>query len=170
MDHEYSQLQKEIKCQYNNIKKEQNQGSRLAYKLGTTRDEIRRNKDKSKMTMRVIRQTRSAVPSDRKRVASSAENRMDVTHGTSFSRKSNITQPPPGNPLRQKLGRVTQFNISGSAYKNQPINTRPGTAGSSSGMTRPSTAKSWTRADPLSRISSLTDIYNDHLEEVIAFD
>ena len=140
----------------------------MAYKLGTTRDEIRRNKDKSKMTMRVIRNARSAVPGSRRPATASTCNRMNMS-GTSFSRGT-ANPPTYVNPVKAKMGRVTQFNISGTGLK-QPINITTGFSVASARVSRPSTAKSsWAPVDPLSRIASLTEMYNHNLEEVVSFD
>ena len=171
MDHEHQKLQKEIKVAHNDITKSHVMGSRMAQKIGTTRDEIRRNKGKSKMTMRVIRQSKSAVPSGRRRIPSAQERAPREMTGTNYSRRSGISQPDPGNPIKWKLGRVTTFNISGTGFKNQPINVTTDLSVTSQSFSRPRTAKSsWAPKDPLSRIASLTDIYNDKLEEVVMFD
>ena len=170
MDHEHQKLQKEIKVHHNDITKSHVLGSRMAQKIGTTRDEIRRNKGKSKMTMRVIRQSKSAVPGSRRRPPVQERAPREMT-GTNYSRRSGVSQPEPPHPIKQKLGRVTQFNISGTGFKNQPINITTDMSVTSQSFSRPRTAKSsWAPKDPLSRIQSLTDIYNDNLDEVVMFD
>lgn len=124
-EQQFIRLQKEIKLYLNDITKGQNLATRLARKIGETRDELRRTKKKSKEMMQVMSEAKVGSKSRQRARHSESigtigslgslpllSTRAATLPGSSSVRLSMQPAYTSNSPLRQTLKEITKFGIS----------------------------------------------------------
>lgn len=148
-------LRKEITHHLNDITKQHNLSKKIALHIGSTRDELRRTKQKSKEMMKVMSEAK-IVPSARTRQVSERTERpatslfttLRTVPGTSFN-----------SPLREHLRFVTRFNICTEDNTGEgPVNGPLQKGKLAQELAGKRTAKTALR--------SLGELYNEKLEEL----
>ena len=178
-EQQFSRLQKEIKLYLNDITKGQNLASRLARKMGETRDELRRTKQKAKEMMTVMSEAKiSSRSKQRGRHSESVgtigslgslpllSTRATATLGNTTSGRMSIAASGynSNSPLRQTLRQITKFGIStDTPGTDRPIN-------SSSSLVIKTSSRSKFTAELIgqhtskSTLRSLGELYNEELQ------
>ena len=123
-EQQFIRLQKEIKLYLNDITKGQNLATRLARKIGETRDELRRTKKKSKEMMQVMSEAKQGTKSRQRARHSESTGTIGslgslpllstraTLPGSASVRLSLLPAYTSSSPLRQTLKEITKFGIS----------------------------------------------------------
>ena len=120
-EQQFIRLQKEIKLYLNDITKGQNLATRLARKIGETRDELRRTKKKSKEMMQVMSEAKQGTKSRQRARHSESTGTIGslgslpllstraTLPGSASVRLSLLPAYTSSSPLRQTLKEITKF-------------------------------------------------------------
>ena len=147
---------------YADIVKVQNVQSKIAYKNGTTRDELRRSKDKSRIVKSILKASKSPAPIKRcTSVPPGASIRRQTTMET--RRSQFIPQSMlRSHSLKTRIGQVTSFCIQNKSVRDRPVNC----ASDIILMGRASKAlEIITRSQ--NKLPSLAKMYNNDLSEIV---
>ncbi|CAG9322478.1 unnamed protein product [Blepharisma stoltei] len=175
MQQDEIRLEKEIKLHIHDITKNQNLASRLAEKVGMTRDELRRTKEKSKKLKEFLADNKKVQPRRKNLAISTApasflpgttKSKSIVNKVGAMSTVSASLGYRSTSPLKYTLKNVTKFNIKSDATGNdRPVNVLPDymTSTSLTSKTGKLLKQSNKEKDSFPR---LTNFYNDKLERV----
>ena len=167
MQQDRARLQKEIKLHYHDITKNQNLAKKYGEKLGTTRDELRRVKLKSKRLQEYLKDAKEAKnrnksldPGNQPMTAPSRTQRSGVMSAvsTTFGFKA-------ANPLKNSIKDTTKFNIQSDITNDRPVNVVPDFMGSSSFSAKTSKILSQSRKEQTT-LPPLTALYNTMLNSL----
>ncbi|CAG9334521.1 unnamed protein product [Blepharisma stoltei] len=175
MQNAKTRLDKEIRLHIHDITKNQNLSSRLALKVGETRDELRRIKNKSRKMQEFLKENKRALSRRRSLEVHTAPafhpSQSTVSRTTlnrmSPSKMGSMVSVKSESVLKHTLRNITKFNIkSDVAGSERPVNVIPEFMSSTSlaSKTRKLLKQSKKEKDSL---PALTILYNDKLERII---
>ena len=165
-EQEKIRLRKEIKLHNHDIKRNQNLASRLAIKIGSTRDELRRVKQNAKNLQQFLHETKrhssARLTID---MASSASNLL-VKKSTMKGTYS-LTSTAIGNKVPMiNTQSLTRFGIKSDATgTDRPVNVAPGYLNSTSFSAKTGKLLQQSRKEK-NLLPSIAELYNQKLELV----
>lgn len=176
MQQEQIRLEKEIKLHVHDITKNQNLSSRLALKIGATRDELRRTKEKSKRLKEFIKVTKRAGSRRRSIEVHTAPtnfypamsaSKTTIHKRTPLSRQGTMLGSVKSEAiLRPNRSNITKFNIKSDVTGHErPVNVMPDYMNSSSLASKTGKLLKQSKKNKDS-LPSLTVLYNDKLERM----
>jgi len=162
---EYTRLQKEIKLHFNDITKNQNLASRIAERVGKSRDELRRTKEKSRRLQQYLKESKEIksykTSLEKSQGFPSIGTQSLKNYGVVSNVSSKLDRLKSASPLKESTKRVTKFYIMPDTQETKNSSSGFFDYSSLASKTNKLLAQSRKTKNPL---PSITSFYNDNLE------
>jgi hypothetical protein len=161
-EQEKIRLYKEIKLHNHDIKRNQNLASKLAVKIGKSRDELRRTKENARNLQLFLKEVKSNKIT-RLTVDTTGQGTVQKTlRGAASLPSTSIGQRASFKINTQSL---TKFGIKSDAATDRPVNVMPGYLNSTSFSAKTGKLLQQSRKEKNS-LTSIASLYNEKLEPI----
>ena len=165
-EQEKDRLYKEIKLHYHDITRNQNLASKLAVRIGKTRDELRRTKDNARSLQKFLKEVKSNK-STRLTIELPGLGNGTVGQRQTFRGTSSLPSTSLGQRTNFKINTqsLTKFGIKSDAATDRPVNVMPGYMNSTSFSAKTGKLLQQSRKEKNS-LTSIASLYNEKLEPI----